>query len=102
MEKEKPFLDPGLHLDTLPQMLSIPGFQLSYIINKKIGKKFFDFINQYRVIEAEKNLVDPEKNGCNILQIAYEVGFNSKSSFNIVFKKHAGVTPSKYRKNNLK
>ena len=63
-----------------------------------MGKSFPDFINQYRIEEAKKRLLDPAKKHYTVLAIAEEVGFNSKSSFNNVFKKHVKMTPSEFRK----
>ncbi|KAB2844021.1 MAG: AraC family transcriptional regulator, partial [Melioribacteraceae bacterium] len=82
----------------LAENLNIHPNHLSQIINEKLGQNFFDFINSYRIKEAEKLLL---KNGKKtILEIAFEVGFNSKSTFNAAFKKHTGVTPTAYK--NLK
>ena len=61
---------------------------------------FFDFINQFRIDEARSILKNPEKKQFTVLEILYEVGFNSKSSFNTAFKKHTGLTPTQYRKKN--
>ena len=62
------------------------------IINENLYKNFFDFINTYRIEEMKKQLQGESK--YTILGIAYESGFNSKSSFNRIFKKYTGQTPS--------
>ncbi len=98
METEKPFLDGNLTLQKLAKMLSIPPQHLSRIINERLNQNFVDFINSYRVGEAKKLLVAPSRKHYSILAIAEEVGFNSKSSFNLVFKKHTSMTPSEFRK----
>ena len=59
---------------------------------------FFDFINSYRIDDATEILADLDNNKVTVLEIMFEVGFNSKSSFNTAFKKHTGFTPTTYRK----
>ncbi|MEL6256529.1 MAG: helix-turn-helix domain-containing protein [Bacteroidota bacterium] len=71
---------------------------LSQIINQKEGKNFFDFINGYRVEEVKRNLADPNFDHFSILGIGLEAGFKSKSTFNAVFKKMTGHTPTAYKK----
>lgn len=98
MEKEKLYLDSDLTLQKLAQRLSIPPHHLSQIINERLNQNFFDFINSYRVEEAKKRLIDPSEKHFSIIAIAGEVGFNSKSAFNAVFKKYVNMTPSEWRK----
>ncbi|MEO0902667.1 MAG: helix-turn-helix domain-containing protein, partial [Bacteroidota bacterium] len=74
--------------------------ELSILINHKMGQHFFDFVNSYRIQSAVDILKDPTKKKVTILEILYEVGFNSKSSFNTAFKKHTGHTPTTYRSKN--
>jgi len=96
MEEEKVFYDDELTLPDLAKRLSITKHQLSEILNKKHKKNFFTYINEYRIREAAKLLIDmPDK---KILEIAMIVGFNSKSSFNNSFAKYVGLPPSEYRK----
>ena len=64
----------------------------------KIGQHFFDFVNSYQINLAAEMLVTYEQQQKTVLEILYEVGFNSKSSFNTAFKKHLLMTPSQYRK----
>jgi AraC-like DNA-binding protein len=97
METEKPFTNSDLKLQDLAQKLNLSPHHLSQIINERRGQNFFDFLNQYRVVEAKKYLSDPEKQNYTILSIALEVGFNNKASFNTAFKKHTGMTPSQVR-----
>jgi AraC-like DNA-binding protein len=58
---------------------------------------FFDLVNGYRVREVQQRLEDEESRQFTILAIAFDAGFNSKTSFNTIFKKHTGMTPSEYR-----
>ena len=97
MEKEKPFINSNLTLQDLSQKLSISTHNLSEIINSQLKKSFFDFINKYRVDEVKKALADPQKKNYTLLAIALDSGFNSKSSFNSIFKKHTNMTPSEYK-----
>jgi len=97
MEQEKPFTDGELTIQKLADKLSIPAHHLSQTINERLGQTFSDFINSYRVEEAKRKLLDPASKHLSVLGIAEEVGFNSKSSFNSVFKKHTNTTPSEFR-----
>ncbi|HYJ46915.1 MAG TPA: helix-turn-helix domain-containing protein [Pyrinomonadaceae bacterium] len=98
MENEKPYTDGELTIQRLADRLSIPANHLSQTINEGLGQSFNDFINSYRVEEAKRRLVDPARKHYSVLAISEEVGFNSKSSFNAVFKKHVKMTPSEFRK----
>ena len=100
METEAPYLDASLSIYQLARQLNIPVRELSLLINHKLNKHFFDFVNEYRVKKAMEILRDPGNNKITVLEILYEVGFNSKSSFNTVFKKYTGKTPTQYRKSN--
>jgi AraC-like DNA-binding protein len=98
METEKLYLDSELTISKLAEKLSIPAPHLSQTINERLNQNFIDFINTYRVDEAKRRLLDPSRKHYSVLAIAEEVGFNSKSSFNSVFKKHVQMTPSEFRK----
>ena len=98
MKTQKPYLTPSLTIDDLSQKLSIPGWQLSQVINTSFHQNFFNFINNYRIEEAKRLMMEPSNNKTTILEILYDVGFNSKSTFNDVFKKHTGMTPSEFKK----
>ena len=101
MESEKPFLNNDLTLQKLSDMLSISPHHLSQIINEKTNQNFFDFVNSYRIEEAKRLLLDKRGELLTILAIAEEVGFNSKSAFNIAFKKYTLLTPTQFKKQNL-
>jgi len=98
MKFRKPHLDASLGVDDLAASLKIPGWQLSRILNSVVHQGFFGFVNGFRVQEAKVRLADPDQNWKTMLQILHESGFNSKSTFNEVFKRHTGLTPSEYRK----
>jgi AraC-like DNA-binding protein len=97
MEHDKPYLNPDLTLKDLSTELSIPARHLSQIINEYMQSNFYDYISKYRIEEAKSILSDQSSNK-TVLEILYEVGFNSKSSFNTAFKKFTGVTPSRFKK----
>ncbi|RED19717.1 AraC family transcriptional regulator [Flavobacterium cutihirudinis] len=98
MSEEKPFLNPSLTIQDVSKGIKIPVRDLSLLINHKLDQHFYDFVNTYRIENAMNILKDDSKSKVTILEILYEVGFNSKSSFNSAFKKHTGNTPTSYRK----
>jgi AraC-like DNA-binding protein len=95
IKSEKPYLNSDLKIDDLAQMLNIPYYQLSEIINTHYNTNFFDFINHKRVEEAKK-LLDSGSNE-KILAIAFDSGFSNKATFNRIFKKSTGYTPTQYK-----
>ncbi|MEJ5049279.1 helix-turn-helix domain-containing protein [Chryseobacterium culicis] len=98
MTAEKPFLNPSITIQNISDHIGIPTRELSVLINHHLGQHFYDFVNTYRIEYAMDILKDATKMKVTILEILYEVGFNSKSSFNTAFKKHTGNTPTEYRK----
>ncbi len=91
-------LDPDLTLQITARKLSITTRILSQVINRKSGMNFNGFINHHRIERVKNELRKEENRHRNILSIAFENGFKSKSSFNTVFKKFTGKTPSQYLK----
>ena len=98
MEKEKPFLNSNLSLKEVAESLNISINHLSQVINEQLGLNFFNFVNNYRIKEVQSLLLDPENKQYTLLALAYKSGFNSKSSFNNIFKKITGLTPSNFMK----
>jgi AraC-like DNA-binding protein len=98
MIDEKPFLNPSVTIQDVSNGIKIPVRDLSLLINHKLEQHFYDFVNTYRIENAMDILKDVTKSKVTILEILYDVGFNSKSSFNTAFKKHTGNTPTSYRK----
>lgn len=96
MDSDKPYLKSDLKISDLADSLAVPVYHLSQLINDEFLVNFYDFINKYRVEEAKKLLIEDTRN-YKILAIAYEVGFNSKATFNRVFKKFTGLTPSGFK-----
>jgi AraC-like DNA-binding protein len=103
MQDKKIYKDPELNLDTLSEMTKISRHQISETLNQYLGKTYYAYINEYRIKEVIILLDKCKKQGIkpNILSIAFEMGFNSKSSFHLYFKKITGTTPSEYIKNNV-
>jgi AraC-like DNA-binding protein len=97
MEKDKLYQEHELTLQTLSAKLGLPSYQVSQAINDGLKKNFYDLINGYRVEEAKRLLVDPKNQNYTILSVGFEAGFNSKTTFNSVFKKFTGLTPSDFR-----
>lgn len=97
MAEKEPFLDPSLTIQELANQIDIPVRELSVLINHHMDQHFFDFVNEYRIQKAMGILKDQSRSQLTVLEILYEVGFNSKSSFNTSFKKHTNLTPTAYR-----
>jgi len=98
MLNKKPYLDPLLSIGKLSTICNIPQYKISKILNTQLNQSFYDFVNGYRVDDVKIRLANGEANDFSILGVAQEAGFNSKASFNRVFKKKEGMTPSEYLK----
>lgn len=99
LEGDKLYLDPDLSLTKLAQIMEMPSGKLSWVINNKLDKNFYDLINEYRVKAFVERLPDKEYAYLSLLGLAFECGFRSKSTFNTFFKRYTGETPSAYKKN---
>lgn len=98
MEVHKPFLDPEINLKELAEQLKITRAQLSEVINNGFGKNFNDFINEYRINAVKQMFADGKHQKLSLLGIAHECGFNSKATFNRVFKKLTNSSPTEFLK----
>jgi len=98
MERQKPHLDSLLSLNDLAEKVNIPLHHLSQVINSCFDQNFYDFINSYRIKESQRLLLNPPYEQKTVLEILYETGFNSKSAFNLAFKKFTGMTPTQFKK----
>jgi AraC-like DNA-binding protein len=101
MSEKEPFLDPSLSIYDLSKQLNLSTKELSLLINHDLNQHFFDFVNGFRIRKAMEILQDPSRKDLTVLEILYDVGFNSKSSFNTAFKKYTQLTPTDYRKKHL-
>jgi AraC-like DNA-binding protein len=93
----KPFLKSDFSLPDLASEVGVTVHHLSQVINEGLGKNFFEMIAGYRIEEAKRIL--KESPHLKVEEIAEQVGYNSKSSFNTMFKKITGLTPSEFRSN---
>jgi len=96
MNEKKPYLIPDITITKLSELVEIPVRSLSEVINKGFNQNFFEFINAYRIREAQKLMAGSHKEK-TILEVIYELGYNNKSVFNSVFKKYTGKTPKEYK-----
>jgi len=99
MESDKLYLEPELNIGNVANQLKIHSHQLSKLINSKLEKNFFEFVNEYRVREFKKLVSNPKNKHISILGLAMDAGFNSKATFNRIFKNTTGFTPSEFREN---
>ncbi len=98
MEIEKVYCDAEITLQSLAGKMSIASHQLSQLLNEKLDRNFFDFINSYRIEEAKKILQSPRGAQRKISSVAIEVGFSTMAAFYNAFKKHTNTTPTRYKK----
>ncbi|MEO9869557.1 helix-turn-helix domain-containing protein [Ekhidna sp.] len=97
MKSQKPYLNDDLTLAQLAKEVNLSPNNLSQIINQGLKKSFYDFVNEYRVLEVKEKLGSEEYKHIKLLAIAFESGFKSKSTFNAFFKKTVGQTPSEFK-----
>lgn len=98
MALEKIFLNENLSLREFALHLKADPNLISFILNNHLGGNFYDFVNRYRIEEVKNKLNNPEYKHLSLLGIALESGFNSKTTFNRVFKQVMGVTPTEFQK----
>ncbi|HEX6892283.1 MAG TPA: helix-turn-helix domain-containing protein, partial [Chryseolinea sp.] len=102
MDVSKLYLQSELTLQDLAEKLDTPSYQVTQAINEGLGRNFYDLVNGYRVEEAKRLLSDPASKNSKILTVGMDAGFNSKTTFNTVFKKFTGLTPSEFKDQQLK
>lgn len=95
MIEKQYFLYPDLSLDKLAELMQVNKHYLSQAINENLKMNFFEYINSMRIEEA-KNLLTSNKN-YTVIEVAYQVGYNNKVSFNKAFKNITGLTPTEYK-----
>ncbi len=98
MGENKPYLDPLLSIGMLSEITQIPQYRISIVLNKLLKQSFYEYINLLRIALVKEKLKAGEAAKFSILGIALDCGFNSKASFNRIFKKVSGMTPSQYLK----
>lgn len=97
MNQHQPYHNNELRLNDLAETLGISNHHLSQVVNEHYNKTFNQFINEYRVEEAKALLASDQHQQTYIIEIAYQVGFNNKTTFNQAFKNQTGMSPSKWR-----
>ncbi len=97
MKEDKPFLNPELSQSKLASLLEISNHHLSEVFNTGFNQNFYNYINSYRVLEAQNLMSQRKYRDAKVIAIAFDSGFKSKTSFNRTFKEHKGSTPSEYR-----
>lgn len=98
LQEEKPYLNEELTLGALAKMLPTTDKKLSALLNHELNTNFYDLINHYRVEAVKAKMKDSNFEHYTLLAIAFECGFKSKTSFNRIFKKETGLSPSAYKK----
>lgn len=101
MQRVKVYQDLNLGLDDLADSMGVSPRSLSRLINGHFGKNFYDFVNHYRVLDARRQLEDGQLADKSIQRVFEDAGFNSKSTFNTLFKKATGCTPTAYRRKHM-
>ena len=98
MEVDKIYRDSDLSLQILAKKISIKPYLLSQIINERLKRNFYDYINSYRIEEAKQILVRPGRVKLNIVLLADEVGFKTRAAFYKTFKKNTNKTPKQFKR----
>ncbi|AQQ67076.1 hypothetical protein Mag101_05040 [Microbulbifer agarilyticus] len=98
MESSRPYLNSNLKLEDLASQVSLSPKLLSNLINREFECNFFEFINRYRISEVKQFLADPALQDQSVMDLAMRAGYNSKTTFNRLFKIDTGMTPTQYRK----
>ena len=93
MKVDKVYTDPSMSLRYLAEKLELRPNKLSWLLNEQIGKNFNEYINTFRLITFKEKALNPGNSHLTLLGLAYESGFNSKTVFNVFFKKMEGMTP---------
>lgn len=101
MQTHKPFLNAELNLSMLASEFGVNNHILSQVINSCAEMNFYEFINQYRLDEIKQYLSNPELHSRTVIDLAFTAGFNSKATFNRLFKLSTGDTPSTFRKKHI-
>jgi|GEM_PF-6498641 len=101
MMHEQPYLNPELAPKDLEEITGIKVYYISQVLSEVLNKNFYEFVNAYRIEAFKKMILDKNQSHKTLLAIALEAGFNSKSSFNRIFKQYTGQTPSQFKSENL-
>lgn len=98
MQEKEPYVNSHLSIDEMSRELNIPKHHISQILNLRLNKNFYNYVNEYRVEKTKQLMANSDSEKYSLLGLALQAGFNSKTSFNRIFKSIAGMTPSEYQK----
>lgn len=99
VEVEKFYRTEGLTIRQLSEKMDVKEYRLRQTINQQLGfRNFNDFLNSYRIAEACDLLADPANRELTVLEIAFQLGYNSLAPFNKAFKETTGMTPTEWRR----
>ena len=101
MVSQRLYTDPELNIEKLSALINTRRHILSQVLNETLRISFYDYVNSYRVEEVKQLLQDPSRADHKIASITYDAGFNSLSTFNDVFRKLTGQTPTQFKKFSL-
>ena len=101
-DTEKIYKESDINLEMVAKRLDTTRHNASQVINEHFNMNFHELVNKYRIREAKDILNSDKKKNLNIIDIAYEVGYNNKVTFNKAFKKDTSLTPSEYQKTSVK
>lgn len=101
MQSKKVFLDPQLKITDLSRYTKLPRRHISQAINNKLGLNFYQYVNRFRIKEAQRLMAEDGFSRYSMAGIASQAGFNSRSSFYTAFKDQTGCTPAKFNKGQL-
>ncbi|MFY0687566.1 MAG: helix-turn-helix transcriptional regulator [Cyclobacteriaceae bacterium] len=96
------FTNPKLTLKDLANAVGSTDRELSFVINSLMADNFYDLVNHYRIEAAQHIFKTNPDSKLTVLEVLYQVGFNSKSSFNTQFKQKTGLTPSEFKRLHMK
>lgn len=98
--ESKNYLNPNVSLANLAEAIQVPSYRISEVLGKYRKTSFYDLINSHRIHDIQQALFDSNYAHLSILGIAFEFGFNAKSTFNTAFKKFTGMSPSEFKRSN--
>tara|TARA_B100000900_G_C20601300_1_gene725718 strand:+ start:393 stop:1673 length:1281 start_codon:yes stop_codon:yes gene_type:complete len=98
MQREQLYLRNDLALADLAEAAALSTHQVSQVINSQLNQNFFSFVNDYRIQHAKELLLDPDTRDMAIVELAFEVGFSSKSAFYEAFKRVTAMTPTQFKR----
>lgn len=100
MEEDRLYLNPNCNLSVLAQHTGLPNKTISAVLNQHLNKSFNDYVNEYRVRDFQKRMLEPGQAHLTMTGIAFDCGFNSQTTFQRTFKEMTGMSPTEWKKAN--